>query len=74
MTTAKQGKLRDLDTIPHYEIEEAIGKIKRNQLKRRLIRAEMERQTELEHPAIAQATSLPKSYSAYLLHAHCVLS
>lgn len=55
MTTAKQGKLRDLDTIPQYEVEDAVNKIKRKREKNRLIREELERQAQLEHPTIAKA-------------------
>ena len=54
MTTNKQ-KLRDLDTIPYYEVQEAVNKIKRKRMKNRLIREEMDRQIKLEHPTIARA-------------------
>lgn len=55
MTTAKQGKLRDLDMIPYYEVQDAVNKINRKREKNRLIREEMDRQIRLEHPTIARA-------------------
>ena len=58
MTTDKhkcQGKTRDLATIPHQEITEAVDKIKRTREKRIAVREEMRRQAELERPKLAKA-------------------
>ena len=46
--------MRDLDTVPHFEVQQAVDKIKRNQKKKRLVEAEIERQAKLEHPTIAR--------------------
>lgn len=58
MTTDKheyQGKMRELDTISQYEVQEAIEKIKKRRMKNIAIKKEMDRQIKLEHPTIARA-------------------
>jgi hypothetical protein len=46
--------MRDLDTVPHYEVQSAVDKIKRKREKNLLIREEMDRQYRIEHPTLAK--------------------
>ena len=57
MTTDKhkyQGKMQNLDSVPYYEVQDAVNKIRRKREKNRLIREEMDRQVRLEHPTLAK--------------------
>jgi hypothetical protein len=47
--------MRDLDTVPHYEVVQAVDKIKRKREKNKAVREELRRQIELEHPTLTKA-------------------
>ena len=55
MTTKKnKPQMRDLDTVPYFEVEDAVDKIERRREKNRRVEEELERRTEMQHPTLTK--------------------
>lgn len=48
-------KMQDLSTVPHFEVQDAVDKLRKREEKSRLMQKEMDRQLKLEHPTLAKA-------------------
>ena len=53
--TNTKSRMRNLDSVPCFEIQDMVEKRNRNIEKKRLMEIEIARQADLEHPRVAKA-------------------